>query len=80
MDIINRKVEAAEAVSTSAGSFDCLKITYDATIKVKTMGIGIPFHMKVIEWYAPKIGRFVKSETHNKSYKLMGTTTLESIN
>ena len=80
MDIINRKVEATETIATGAGSFDCLKITYDATIKVKTMGIGIPFHMKVIEWYAPQIGRFVKSETHNKSDKLMGSTVLESIN
>lgn len=80
MDIVNRKVEQAETISTGAGSFDCLKISYEATIKVKTMGIGIPFHMKAIEWYAPKIGRFVKSETYNKGGKLMGTMTLESIN
>lgn len=80
MDITNRKVEIAETVTTGAGSFDCFKVTYDATTKVKMMGIGIPFRMKVTEWYAPKLGRFVKSETYNKSGKLMGTMTLDSIN
>lgn len=79
MDIKNRKVEQAETISTNAGSFDCFKITYDATTKVKMMGIGIPFNFHVTEWYAPKLGRFVKSETY-KGEKLMGTMTLDSIN
>jgi hypothetical protein len=78
MDIVNRKVEAAETVTTNAGTFDCLKITYDATTKMKVMGIGIPFRMKVSEWYSPKLGRFVKSETY-KGGKLIGTMTLDSI-
>ncbi|MFC0516321.1 hypothetical protein ACFFGT_19035 [Mucilaginibacter angelicae] len=79
MDIKNRKVEQTETVSTNAGSFDCFKITYDATTKMKMMGIGIPFNFHVTEWYAPKLGRFVKSETY-KGEKLMGTMTLDAIN
>ncbi|SEP20077.1 hypothetical protein [Mucilaginibacter sp. OK283] len=80
MDIVNRKVEATETVTTGAGSFDCFKVTYDATTTMKMMGISIPFRMKVTEWFAPKLGRFVKSETYSKNGKLMGTMTLESIN
>lgn len=80
MDIKNRKVEQAETVSTNAGSFDCFKISYEATTKMKMMGIGIPFNMKVTEWYSPQLGRFVKSETYNKSGKLMGTMILDAVN
>ena len=79
MDMVNRKVEQAETITTNAGSFDCFKITYDATTKVKMAGIGIPFHMKITEWYSPKLGRDVKSETYNKGGKLMGTMILDSI-
>jgi hypothetical protein len=79
MDFADRKVEQAETITTNAGSFDCFKITYDATTKVKMGAIGIPFHMKVIQWYSPKLGRDVKSETYNKGGKLMGTMVLDSI-
>ncbi|MEO3404395.1 hypothetical protein AAFN85_10855 [Mucilaginibacter sp. CAU 1740] len=78
MDIKNRKVEQPESITTNAGSFDCFKLTYDATTKVKMMGIGIPFNFHVTEWYSPKLGRFVKSETY-KGDKLMGTMSLDSI-
>ena len=79
MDLADRKVEQAETITTNAGSFDCFKITYSATTKMKMAGIGIPFHMKVTEWYSPKLGRDVKSETYNKGGKLMGTMVLDSI-
>jgi hypothetical protein len=79
MDLVDRKVEQAETITTNAGSFDCFKITYNATTKVKMAGIGIPFHMKITEWYSTKLGRDVKSETYNKGGKLMGTMILDSI-
>lgn len=79
VDLVNRKVEQAETITTNAGSFDCFKITYDATTKMKIAGIGIPFHMKVTEWFSTKLGRDVKSETYNKGGKLIGTMTLDSI-
>jgi hypothetical protein len=80
MDITNRVVDKAETINTNAGSFDCYRITYDATMKVKMMGIGIPMHMKAAEWFAPKLGRFVKSETYDKKSKLVGSMVLDSIN
>lgn len=80
MDITNRKVEQAETVNTAAGSFDSFRITYDAMIKIKMMGIGFPVHMHVTEWFAPKIARPVKSETYAKNGKLAGSMQLESIN
>jgi hypothetical protein len=80
MDITNRKVEQQEKVSTQAGEFDCFRISYDAMIRVKMMGIGFPVHMHVVEWFSPKLARPVKSETYSKNGKLGGTMQLQSIN
>ena len=80
MDITNRKVEQAETINSPAGSFDCFRISYDAMVKIKMMGIGFPVHMHVIEWFSPKIARPVKSETYTKNGKLAGTMQLVSIN
>jgi hypothetical protein len=80
MDITNRKVEQEEKVSTQAGDFDCFRISYDAMVKVKMMGIGFPVHMHVMEWFSPKLARPVKSETYTKNNKLAGTMQLQSIN
>jgi hypothetical protein len=80
MDITNRKVEQAETISTPAGSFDCFRISYDAMVKIKMMGIGFPVRMHVIEWFSAKIARPVKSETYTKNGKLAGTMQLVSIN
>ncbi|SHM97932.1 hypothetical protein [Mucilaginibacter sp. OK098] len=79
INLTNRTVEGSESVQTNAGTFDCFKITYDSYFKVKVMGIGIPLNMKVTEWFSPKLGRFVKSETYRKD-KLAGSMILESIN
>ncbi|HWZ04497.1 MAG TPA: hypothetical protein VNX40_12860 [Mucilaginibacter sp.] len=80
MDITNRNVVLKETVTTPAGDFECFKITYDAHMKTKMMGIGIPMNMQTTEWFSPMLGRFIKSETYNKNGKLMGTTVLASIN
>ncbi|HEY9001933.1 MAG TPA: hypothetical protein VIM89_11315 [Mucilaginibacter sp.] len=80
MDITNRKVEQAETLSIPAGSFDCFRISYDAMVRVKMMGIGFPIHMHVVEWFSPKVARPVKSETYTKNGKLAGTMQLVSIN
>jgi hypothetical protein len=78
--IINRKVEGTESITTPAGTYDCFKITYNAEIKTTTFGIAIPINMKITEWYAVKLGLYVKSEASNKNGKLMSTTVLDSIN
>ncbi len=79
INLTNRTVESIETVKTGAGDFECYKISYDFSFKSKIMGIGIPFNMKAIEWYSPKLGRFVKSESYRKD-KLMGSMILEAIN
>jgi hypothetical protein len=56
LDVTNRKVEGKEKITTSAGTWDCYKITYGLKMKIKTMGIGVPLNMDVTEWYAPGFG------------------------
>jgi hypothetical protein len=80
LNINNRKVEKQEKVTTKAGTFDCYKITNDILFTLKMMGTSIPFQIKVTEWFTPKLGRFVKSETYNKDGKLIATTMLTAIN
>nr|MBA3674978.1 hypothetical protein [Chitinophagaceae bacterium] len=56
LDVINRKVEGKEKITTTAGTWDCYKITYSLKMKIKTMGIGVPFNMDITEWFAPGFG------------------------
>lgn len=62
IQISNRKVEAKESVTTSAGTWECYKITSSQRITTKISGIGIPINMDVTEWFAPGFG-IVKTET-----------------
>jgi hypothetical protein len=62
MELNNRKVEAKEKVTTSAGTWDCFKISFKSKMKIKTMGIGIPVNIDGTEWFAPGFG-IVKSES-----------------
>lgn len=80
INITNRKVDKQESVTTAAGTFDCLTISYDILVKARVMGIGIPVNMHATEWFAPKLGRPVKTETYKKGGKLVGTMQLASIN
>lgn len=68
--ITNRKVAALEDITVPAGTFKCVKITYDAESKllftIKTKGA---------EWYAKDIG-LVRSESYNTKDKLQGYTVL----
>ena len=72
MVINNRKVEAQESVTTTAGTWNCYKISFKSKITVKTGPIGIPFSFEGTEWYAPGVG-IVKTE--NK----YGSTAVTSI-
>jgi len=62
MELNNRKVEAKEKITTSAGTWDCFKISFKSKMKIKTMGIGIPVNIDGTEWFAPGFG-IVKSES-----------------
>ncbi len=71
--ISNRKVDALEKVTTPAGTFNCYKISYDATTKMM-----ITIHTKGVEWYAKDVG-LVKSESYMSNGKLAGSTVLTSL-
>lgn len=72
MLISNRKIEAQESVTTTAGTWNCYKISFKCKIAVKTGPIGIPFSFEGTEWYAPGVG-IIKSESKN------GSTAVTSI-
>ena len=58
----DRTVAAKESVTTTAGTWDCFKITYKSKVTIKTMGIGMPFNIEGTEWFAPGFG-IVKTES-----------------
>jgi hypothetical protein len=58
----DRTVVGKESVTTSAGTWDCFKITFKSKITIKTMGIGMPFNLEGTEWFAPGFG-IVKTES-----------------
>ncbi len=62
MQVTKRKVQAKEKVTTSAGTWDCYKITNTTKMKIKTMGIGMPMNIENTEWFAPGFG-VVKTES-----------------
>ena len=78
ISMTNRKVEANEDVVTPAGTFSCIKISFDSEMKTATMGIGIPVESKSVTWYSEKVG-MVKSKTFSKDDKPMGSMMLSSI-
>lgn len=58
----DRTVVEKESVTTTAGTWDCFKITFKSKITIKTMGIGVPFNIEGTEWFAPGFG-IVKTES-----------------
>lgn len=74
INLTNRKIADRETIRTPAGSFDCVRHTYDAISKVGFITVTT----KGVEWYSPNYGS-VRSESYNKSGKLVGYTVLESV-
>lgn len=71
--IKNRKVEAEETLTTSAGTYKCLKISYD--FEFKLMGTRTT-HTEY--WYSPAVG-MVKTISYNKKGKEEGRTELTKV-
>lgn len=71
--VTNRKVEAIEDITTSAGTFECYKLSFDVETK-----FGIKIKTSAIEWVAKNVG-VVRSESYNKSGKLNGYTELTKL-
>jgi hypothetical protein len=74
VEIFNRKVEAIETIDTPAGSFECIKSSFDIHTE---MGF-VKMNMSSVEWYSRDVGP-VRSESYDKKGKLASYTVLESI-
>jgi hypothetical protein len=72
MIISDRKVEAQESITTSAGTWNCYKIGFKSKVTAKMGPFGFPVNVEGEEWYAPGFG-IVK--TQSKS----GSTAITSI-
>jgi hypothetical protein len=70
----NRKVEAIEDITTSAGTFKCYKISYDVETKtfIKTITA------KAIQWFSEDAG-MVKTESYDQKGRLTGSTVLTAL-
>ncbi len=73
MQLMNRKVDARESVTTTAGTFDCYVISYTTEVKM-----GLKQTNMAKDWIAEGIG-MVKSESYNKNGKLLGYSELTQI-
>jgi hypothetical protein len=62
ISISDRKVEGKETITTSAGTWECYKISAKNKIISKIADTGIPITMDVIEWFAPGFG-IIKTES-----------------
>jgi hypothetical protein len=72
IDMLNRKVDKKESITTPAGTFDCFALSYDNEMKM-----GMKMKFKIKEWIAEGVG-MVRNESYNKNGKLMGYSELTS--
>ncbi len=74
VEIYDRKVEGFESITTPAGTFDCVKISFSARTQ---MGKAIPIKVNTsgAEWFAKGTG-LVRSESYDKKNKLVGYSLL----
>jgi len=73
IEIVDRKVEARENITTPAGTFDCYKIS--STVKTKTV---MKVEAKSVEWVSEGRG-VVKTMSYNKNGKMMGYSLLTKL-
>ncbi len=64
IDVVERKVEGKESLTTPAGTFECYKISQMTNTK---MLVGKSF--KTVSWYTEKIG-LIKTESYDKKGNL----------
>lgn len=81
-NILDRKVETTEKITTPAGTFDCIKMSYRIETKTNMMAgtmemPGIKFGMDAISWFNADYGS-VRTESYRKE-KMMGYTILTEV-
>lgn len=69
----NRKVVAVESITTAAGTFDAVKISYDMTFK-----LGLSITYGVVEWYSEGVG-MVRSELYSGKGKMKSYSELTKL-
>jgi hypothetical protein len=73
MWIYDRHVIGQESVTTTAGTWNCIKITYKSKVNYKSGPFPAPnINIDVTEWYAPGVG-IIKTQTDR------GSTAITSI-
>ncbi len=72
MWIYNRQVVAQESVTTTAGTWNCVKIAYKSKVNYKSGPFPATINIDVTEWYAPGVG-IIKTQTDR------GSTAITSI-
>ena len=73
MIVTDRKVQDRETITTTAGTWNCFKISYKNRMNIIMMGIPMPpINTEATEWFAPGFG-IVKTESK------FGTTAITSI-
>jgi hypothetical protein len=70
MQIFNRKVTGIEKVSTKAGTWNCMAISYQVKLNIQTGPIAIPLNYNATEWYAPGFG-IVKTVSETGSTEIV---------
>jgi hypothetical protein len=80
MLMANRHVESKDPITTPAGTFDAYKISSDVNFENRVMGMPIRTTMRVVSYRADSQLFDIKSETYNKSGKLMGYSLLTKVN
>ena len=71
VDMVNRKVEKQETITTPAGTFDCFVIYSENESKMMMANQSFPSRL----WLAEGFG-MVKQESYNKNGKIMSSTVL----
>jgi len=72
MWIYNRQVIGQESVTTTAGTWNCVKIAYKSKVNYKSGPFPATMNIDVTEWYAPGVG-IIKTQTDR------GSTAITSI-
>jgi hypothetical protein len=77
-NIINRKVEGQESITTPLGTFNCYKISYDVNVVTKTMGFSMKSNSKGVQYMCTDKGA-IKSEVYNDKGTLMSYSIMTKV-
>jgi hypothetical protein len=73
-NITDRQVEGTETITTEAGTFDCIKIKYNISVKAGF----ITTNMSAVEWITDGVG-LVRSESFDRKGRPSGYSVLTSL-